>query len=185
MSWFSKAFGRYKRGDQGALDVMTASGIETMLRAHLRRLDSAYQGRPGAKDLRRLCDQLLAGDRLSFAVGSIQQNLPDTLAKKAQSNATKLFTDWFVAVTVCPWLTVADVRAHLRGGYLALLGGLTASAQPGGRHIAHWIYCSDGKEAGVHLTLIPNPKVMRTVYVIAEDLLTPDERKQLGVSHLA
>jgi len=184
MSWWSKAFGKHKgKSRQEVLNVTAATGIEAILRAHLKRMGLAYQGRPGTEGLRRLCDQLLASDRLSFAVGSIQQNLPDTLARKAPSNVTKLFTDWFVAVTVCPWLTAADVRAHLRGRYLALLNELTAPAyiQHGGRHVAHWIYCSDGKEAGVHLTLIPNPKVMRTVAVIAEDLLTPDERRQFGI----
>ncbi len=184
MSWFSKAFGMHKKeSDQQALDVMAATGIESMLRAHLKRLDSAHQGRPGADDLRLLGDQLLAADRLSFAVGSIQQNLPDALSKSKLSNASQLFTDWLVAVTVYPWLTADDVKAHLPAGYTALLNELTAPAyaEPGGSHVAHWNYCSDGRQAVVHLTLIPNPKVMRTVAVIAEDLLTRGELGQLGM----
>lgn len=75
-----------------SLDVRTAAGIETMLRAHLERLQSAYGDRPGAEDLRRLCSQLLANDQLAFVVKSIQENLPRALAKKTPYDTTNLFT---------------------------------------------------------------------------------------------
>lgn len=184
MGFLQNLFGkRGKEGDQGAMDVTTATGIETMLRAHMRRLDSAGQGHPGANDLRQLCMQLLEDDRLSFTIESIRERLPDAMATRTFSSTTRLFPEWCVAVTVCPWLLADDVRSHLGRGYPALLSELTdpAYAQPGGRHVAHWIYCSDGAQAGVHLTLVPNSKVVRTTAVIAEDLLTPDERRKLGL----
>jgi hypothetical protein len=188
MNFMHKLSGKKEAAQsEEVLDVKTAVGIEQLLRAHLKRLCSAYQGRPGAGDLQWLCDQLLTGERLPFTVTSIEQRLPATLEEKAPSDATRLFTDWFVAVTVCPWLAATEVRANLRSRYLELLTTLTnpAYAQPGGRHVAHWIYCSDGKKAAVHLTLVPNPNVIRTVAVMAEELLTPDERRQMGLSHLA
>jgi len=183
MSWLGNLFGKHgKESDQDTLNVTTAAGIETMLRTHLKRLD-AYQGRPGAKELRHLSNQLLEGDRWSFAVESIRQSISDSLSKNGFSHATKLFSDWYIAVTICPWLAATEVRTHLERGYPALLGELTnpAYAQPSGRHVAHWIYCTDGKQAGVHLTLVPNPKVVRAIAVIAEDLLTPNERREMGI----
>lgn len=192
----------------GRLDGTTATGIKTMLRAHLKRLESAYEGHPGSEDLHRLCDQLLADDQLAFVVKSIQDNLPGALANKTRYDTTQLFTTslgesaFFVAVTVFPWLTPAEVRAHLRGGYsnqlvelgakVAVLDHRSPAEEALGilpwTHLVHWIYCCDGKNAGVHLSLMPeaaNTKAKRTVTIIAEDLLTPDERKKMGLSHLA
>jgi ribosomal protein S6 len=56
-----------------------------------------------------------------------------------------------------------------------------AYSNPEGRHVAHWLYCSDGNQAGIHLTLVPNPKVIRTLVVFAEDFLTTTERRKVGL----
>jgi len=208
MDLLSKLFGKKESAQTPSVpDVMTATGIETMLRAHLKRLESAYEGRPGAQDLHQLCDQLLEDERLAFVVKSIQQNLPVALTKKKAYETSELFTvfaepSFYVAVTVFPWLAPTEVRAHLPTGYskqlvelgakVAILDHRSPADEALGilpwTHLVHWIYCCDGKNAAVHLSLIPeaaNRKAKRTVMIVAEDLLTSDERKQMGLSHLA
>lgn len=105
-------------------------------------------------------------------------------------------------MAILPWLSPVEAREHLPGGYskqlielgtkVAVLDARSPSAAALGilpwTHLVHWIYCCDGTNAGVHMSLVPeaaNPQAKRTVAIIAEDLLTPDERKQMGLSHLA
>ncbi len=158
--------------------------IKTMLMAHLERLNSLLQRNPDGAVLKQLCKDLSTGEQWSFAVSFIGQQMPLALSGKEISSATKLTAEWFIAVTVCPWLMPVDVRPHLPGGYLTLLNKLTdpAFTIPEGRHVAHWIYCSDGKEIGVHLTLISNPKVGRIMTILAKDLMTESELQTAGVS---
>jgi len=187
MDFLRNLFGKKQPSDTaselGNKNQSMEQKVQVLLSAHLKRLDSAYRGRPHAEGLQQLCKQLSTGEQWLFAVSTIEQQSPHVLSEKEISNATKLTASWFIAVTICPWLTANEVRTQLPGGYLTFLNNLVSPAfiHPEGRHIAHWIWCSDGKESGVHLTLIPNAKVIRTVAVMAEELLTPSERRQAGL----
>jgi hypothetical protein len=158
--------------------------IKLMLMAHLERLYSLLQSNPDVAGLQQLIKDLSTGEPWSFTVSFIGQQMLLALSGREISSETKLTTEWFIAVTVCPWLAPDEVRPHLPGGYLTLLNNLTdpAFTIPKGRHVAHWIYCSDGKEIGVHLTLISNPKVGRVMTIMAKDLMSESEMQTAGLS---
>jgi hypothetical protein len=164
-------------------DVVGPAGIERMLRAHLERLQRVTRGNPGSEGLRSLSEQLLAEPMLSYAVSAIGARLP---ASRACASDGRSFSDWYVAVTVCDEIDPGAARAGMRGGYLALMNEVTAPAwaEPGGRNVAHWIYCCSGEKlAGVHLTMIPNPNRPRiSPPLIAQDFLTPAEASQLHIN---
>lgn len=164
-----------------------AVGIENLICRHLARMCGELQGHPQFQDLPKVRDQLASDEKLSFTVEAIQRKLPDCLSTKELATESRLFSDWFVAVTICPWLMPDEIRPHLPQGYLALLNQVTlpayAASNAGGRHVAHWMYCTDGRRDGVHLTLIPNTvnRAWQIQPIIAQDFLSPDERRQMGM----
>gem|GEM_PF-1770858 len=183
--------------------IMTAPGIELALRNHLEHLQSDYGNNPGADKLRRICAQLLAEEQLGFIVKSISENLPHALSEKKPYETSELFTKfaesgYFVAVTIFPWLTPEEVIEFSDEGYskklielgtkMAVIDFRSPEASALGilpwTHLVHWIYCCDGEDANVHLTLIPesvNPEADRTVFIIADELLSPAEKRQMGL----
>ena len=164
-------------------DVKKVAYIEAMMRAHLKRIQSALRGRPDAEGLIGLCNHLLSPTRISSAASLISREVSNAFSNQNISSTSELTIEWFVVVSVCPWLMPNTVLNHLSDGYLTLLDQLTKPAyfHPEGRHVVHWIYCSDGKEAGIHVTIVPNPKVVHTQAVFAQDFLTATERRKVGL----
>jgi hypothetical protein len=163
----------------------SAAIVRGLLQEHIVRLSQMFQGKPKEQENLRFIQGVIADDLLAFAVDQITQKMPAAYAEKKISHATSEFGEWFIAITLCPWLTPAEVKTHLGQGYMKLLDELTRPALnvPGGRNVAHWIYCSNGERAGVHLTLIPNPQgLYKEVVVLAQDLLTLQECQQVGLA---
>lgn len=183
MSFLSRLFGSKGGKEPDTSDVTSMPGIEVMLRRHLTRLDAFAKGRPDGRGLEQLCQQLLRPARLAFTVAEIAKQIQPSQSKQLNSSTTGSDNEWFVAITVSPWLMPDDVRAHIPNGYLALLDQLVAPALSGPKrpHIAHWIYCTNGERAGVHLTLIPDADRVPAPTILAQDLLTPSERRQAGI----
>jgi hypothetical protein len=171
-----------KKAGASADEASTPGGIEFRLRQHIDRLHEHTKGSPGGDGLRALSSELLATSMLSWAVAAIAAKLP---ARTGVSSEGCDFDDWYVAVTVCSEVDPPSVAAEMPGGYLAYMNDVTAPAwaHPSGRKVAHWIYCYDGERCGVHLTMIPNPHLPRTSPpLIAQDLLTTAERRQLNIT---
>lgn len=163
-------------------------GVRKMLEVHIARLSKLFQGRPEEQETLRFIRRIVADELLTYAVDQISQKMPESLAEKKAIHTTGELGEWFMAITICPWLKPEEVKAHLGQGYMELLDTLTRSGlnMPGGRNIAHWIYCSDGEQAAAHLTLIPNPQgTYIGAVVLAQDLLTPLERQQAGLPALS
>ena len=152
-----------------------------MLGQHLDRLHEATQGAPGAEGLKSLTLQLLTEPMVGWATSAIASRLPATGGCESDAKA---FPEWYVAISVCPDIDPDAARLGMPGGYLALMNQVTAPAWAlGDLNVAHWIYCCDGKVAGAHLTMIPNPNKPRiSPPLIAQDFLNATERQQLNVS---
>jgi hypothetical protein len=184
-------------------NVTTSSGIEQLLRSYLEQLKSDYGERRGADQLSQLCAQLQEGELLGFVVNSISENLAQALSDKTPHEGDKLFTrfaesGYFIAVTIFPWLTPKEVIKFSGEPYSRKLMELATqmtvfdfrSPQEAAlgilpwTHLAHWIYCCDGKNANVYLTLMPeaaNPEADRTISIVADELLSSAERRQMGL----
>jgi hypothetical protein len=160
------------------------AGIEKMLDEHMARLANLFRGRPGEGEAQTFLDGAMEDRLLSFAVDAVHRNIPDAMLGAEIRHDSQMFPEWFVAVTVCPWLLPEEVKPHLDGGYLNLINTLSGPAvnMPGGRNILHWIYCYDGIHAAAHVSLMPNPQAPgHNPAVIAQDLLTAEERRQVGL----
>ena len=134
--------------------------VKGLLKAHIVRLNGMYRGKPGEQESLRFIQQVLNDDLLTFAVDQIAQKIPEALAEKKVLQSTGTFGEWFMAISICPWFKPEDVKANLGQEYMELLNRLAGPAlnTPGGKNIAHWVYCSNGNQASVHLTMMPNPK---------------------------
>lgn len=163
----------------------SSAGVEKLLREHVARLSELFNGRADVREAQVFIRQVLAEDLLAFAVQQISSKLPDAMAREEILHEMKMFPDWFVAVTICPWLLPEEVKAHLEKGYLDLVNNLAGPAwnAPEAKNLVHWIYCFNGRQAAAHLTLMPNSKgpYRNAATVIAQDLLTPEERRQVGL----
>jgi hypothetical protein len=209
MSFLKNLFGKKETAKETAEEtaiVMTAVEIEKKLRAHLAYVEYTSRSRPGYKELYDMSKPLQSDEQLAFVVKSIHKNLPLALANKARYDGTQVFTgieksSYFVAVTVFPWLKPAEILSHIPGGYsklmvelgakVAILDNRSPSEAELGilpwTHLVHWIYCCDGEWAKVHMSFISEaakPQAKRSVIIVAEDLLTPTERKQMELSYM-
>jgi hypothetical protein len=159
-------------------------GIEQMLREHMARLATLFQGRPGEREALAFLNRVLDADLLTYAVDAIHRTMPDAVAAGEIRHDTRTVADWFVAVTVCPWLLPEEIQPHMEGGYLRLINDLSGAAvnSPGGKNVIHWIYCYNGSRAAAHISLLSNPQAPSHVpTVIAQDFLTAEERRQVGL----
>jgi hypothetical protein len=163
-------------------------GIGQLLQEHVEWLSKKFQGWAGEKENQEFFHQLLADNMLAFASGKISQNISESLAQKKVLHAVQTIGDWYIAVTVCPWLNPDEVKANLGKGYMDILEDIAGPAFliPEGKNLAHWVYCFNGSQVSVNLTLIPNPKGSgyKGVMVFAEELLTPQERQKVGLPSL-
>jgi len=176
--------------------------IKAALSANVEKLKSGQKSHPRAGDFINVCDKLLADDVMEFVVNTLKDNAPNAVKAKKSFDTEKLFTpaSLFVAVTIHPWASLDEVRSHLRSGYSTLLIGMATKLAvfDSGKqqlvsmgvddvgswtHLAHWVYCTDGKETNSFLSLIPEAvNQKRTMpMIIAEELLTSNERKQMGL----
>jgi hypothetical protein len=164
-------------------------GIGQLLQEHVEWLSKKFQGRAGEKENQEFFHQLLADDLLAFASGKISQNISESLAQKKVLHAVQTIREWYIAVTVCPWFNPDEVKANLGKGYMDILEDIAGPAfrMPEGKNFAHWIYCFNGSQLSVNLTLIPNPKGSgyKGVMIFAEDLLTLKERVKVGLPPLS
>lgn len=162
----------------------SSDSVKGLLKAHIVRLNGMYRGKPDEQESLRFIQQVLNNDLLTFAVDQMAQKIPEALAEKKVLQSTGTFGDWFMAVTISPWFKPEDVKANLGQEYMELLNDLAGPAlnTTGGKNIAHWVYCSNGNQASVHLTMMPNPKgSSKGTVVLAQDLLTPQERQKVGL----
>ena len=171
------------------IDYTDTLGIEQMLCIHVKTGIHHSSSQPGVNVLMGLLNELLKTGCLTFAVQAIKRNLTLSLDDREFHHETSVIGDYIIAVTTCPWLKVSEVRVHMPDGYLRLMNNLTEPAcrQYAGKHVAHWIYCSDGKQAAAHLSFIPNPAKVDTSLtfpILAVDLMTQAEKAQLGWSDL-
>lgn len=156
----------------------------SILRNHTSLLLAAKTGTLGLEQFQGLSAQLLAGEPLDFVLSAIERELAACLEKKTIVSDTRILPGWLLAVTICPYFPLEEIRASLPGGYLNLLNQLSAPAyhHPGKLHVAHWMYCSDGLQARLFLTFIPSPETaLEGAAVAAEELLTAQEKAQLGI----
>jgi hypothetical protein len=159
-------------------------GVEKMLREHMARLATLFQGRPGEREAQAFLDEALAADLLAYAVDAISRKLPDAMSSGTIQHESRSFSGWFVAVMACPWLLPEEVKPHLEGGYLRLITDISGPAinAPGGKNVVHWIYCYNGRQAAAHVSLLSNPQApSRVPAVVAQDFLTAEERRQVGL----
>lgn len=182
------AGGHHSSTVQSHTEQNSPEGVKALLKEHIVRLNRMFQGKPGERENLRFIQQVLTDDMLTFAIDQIVQKIPEALTEKRALQSTETFGEWFMAVSICPWLNPEDVKANLGQEYMELLNELAGPAlsTPGGKNIAHWVYCSNGNQAAAHLTLMPNPKgTYKGAVVLAQDLLTPRERQQAGLPPLA
>ena len=128
-----------------------------------------------------LLKNLLLPETLTFTINLIKQKQNLSLKEKKIINETKVMGKLFLAITICPWFKTSEVKLHFPEGYLNLLNNLTkpAYSKTEYKHIIHWIYCSNGMNSIVHLSIIPAPDTIQAPPLLATDLLTNEEMRKI------
>jgi hypothetical protein len=172
-------------GDPGG-DAELRAMIMGLLQQHIERMCSLFSSNPALEDMPSLAEELISSENAEYALSTIARGLPAALRGMELVSDSRVFVDWVVGITVCPWLDPNEGRSRMPGGYLAQLERLTTfdDFARKGKHGAHWIFCTDGQRTGVHLTLVPNPnrKTLRAQPVLAIDFLTDQERRAIGMA---
>lgn len=162
--------------------------FEQSLRQHLSRMERNCATAKGFHIMKPLWDNLLRPDILAFATSSIDQELKKSLADQLHHYQARRFEDIYVAVSTIPVVNPSEARAFFGCGYFGFMDVLLNECGygAGDLHLAHWIFCYDGRQQAVHLTFMPAAKMSRAqgpniIGVLAQDLMTVAEKSQAGI----
>ncbi len=152
--------------------------VKELMRNHIARITDhpAFKSNAGVVAFYR---SLLSPAPLSFVQRTVAANLQAVLDSDQQSTETQQIGGTFVILSIVPQLVPNRARVYFQDGYLHFLTTqlLQAEVEIGATSIVHWIYCTDGTEAAVHLTAFP--KVGQRM--VALEMLTNAERSQIGL----
>lgn len=127
---------------------------------------------------------------MDFTVQTIHDDLKRAISKDERFNKVKRFDDYYVAISTVPTVGVAKIKTYFANGYSAFFDNMIKESDysNGNVNLAHWVFCYDGgKESFVYFTFFPRLEYVQddesdAIALIAEDLLTPDQRNALKIS---
>jgi hypothetical protein len=162
--------------------------LEESLGQHLSRLKRNYATTKGFHAMKTLWEKLVRPDILAFATSVIVQEFRKSLADHLHHYQARRFGDIYLAVSTIPALDPDEARAYFGCGYSGFVDVLLNECGygVGDSHLAHWIFCCDGRQQAVHLSFMPAMKMIETqgpntISVLAQDLMTLAERAQAGI----
>ena len=152
--------------------------VEGLMRDHITRITDHQAFKSDARVL-AFYRSLLDPAPLSFVKKTIAANLGAAQDADQECTGGQPVEGIFVLVSVVPQLVPDYAKSYFSGGYLRFLD--TQLQQAGVRidatSIAHWIYCTDGKNGAIHLTGLPR----QGQRVVALEMLTAAERSRIGL----
>ncbi len=150
---------------------------EDLMRRHLARVveSATVQPHPAVS----VCRALASPAILEWIRNSIAMNRSKSLAGDREYTDSTQIDGLCLLVTTVPKVFPEQARAYFPHGYIVFVDAQIQQAgfRIGAADIAHWIYCHDGDEAGVHLTLF----LTKGTPVVPLDLLTQKERSMIGM----
>ena len=128
-------------------------------------------------------DLLMRSAILDFTIHSIARQVPLSRPENTHKYRGQSFSDAIVVVSVVPTFSPSQAMTYFPGGYadtlLALMNAYQYNPEEGSSPFIHWIYCFDSNEHMIHLSFhFPKASQIRTL-VIAQDLLSREEKKQI------
>ena len=158
--------------------------IEEFLRRHLSRLKNQFARVRGFAVMEPRWNKLLRHDILTVTVDVIEQEMEKSLQHHKHYYQSRKFGDIQVVVSTVPAVNPVQTMAYFAGGYIAFLDTLLnePSFDPDSSDLAHWVFCDDGKQKGVHLTFLPAKYVDNFIVVVAQDLMTAAEKSKMGIA---
>lgn len=154
--------------------------FDELLATHVSRMKGQFSPPPR---MEQRWARLLSLEVRRFTTAAMREQRKAALQSKTHHRRTRQFDEVKVVVSVIPSLSSVGAMAHFPEGYTALLNALLN--EPGfdsKRHdFAHWICCCQGEQAGLHLTFLPAQTVHRPIMVLAQDLMTDEEKSQMGI----
>jgi hypothetical protein len=169
---------------QGQQDSDEAQAFEALAHDLLARYgEHLSEGNDHAAAL--ILAKLLRKEALTFAKQTVTDYAVLSQIENAHYFAGKPFRDLKVVVSIIPSVDLdrakryfIDVYADGYYDFLALL--LTSPDADLYSDFAHWVFCCDADQAGLHLTYISAMGRTPRVFLIAEELLTPDEYERVN-----
>jgi hypothetical protein len=162
--------------------------LERLLAQHLTRVKQSFATADGFQVMESHWNRLLRPNVQAFTVNVVRQELQRSLEDNRHRYQTQEFGRIFVAVSVIPALNPAIARKYFVAGYSGFMGQLIGESgyHAGGLDLAHWVVCSDGRQQAVHLTFLPDMKLIETqgsstISILAQDLMTEDEKAEAGI----
>ena len=156
--------------------------IKATLVAHLNRTVEQYAGKPGWDVTQSMVAHLAEGEHVDWAVSTLAALGTRASVEGSLTTQPRRSEDLVLACTAVPGKSTAECREHFGqhgyGGYLQALAE-TSGFLPGQRSFAHWVYCPDAADGAIHLTVLPAST--DGLLILAVDMLTPDERRGMGL----
>lgn len=171
----------YRLGDKDSLlrggKVGNLDFIEDLVKQHVGRLRKGFADEvPDSQ-----WDIFLRPDILDFTLHSIARQIPLSVQDARHTYRGQRFSDAIVVVSVVPALKPSHAMAYFPKGYLEALVALMNAYQfdlKGSSPFIHWIYCFDDHAGLVHLTFDPGASEARKWRLIAQDLLSKEEKRR-------
>jgi hypothetical protein len=168
---------------QGHDDSDEAQAFETLARDLLARYsDHLTEGSDAAA---QILAKLLRKEALAFAKQTVTDYAVLAQIDNAHYFAGKPFRDLKLVVSVIPSIDLDRAQRYFldvyADGYYDFLALLLASPDADiYSDFAHWVFCCDAEQSDLHLTYISAMGRSPRVFLIAEELLTPEEYERVN-----
>jgi hypothetical protein len=139
----------------------------------------------GSDAAAQILSKLLRKDALAFAKQTVSDYAILSQAENAHYFAGKPFRDLKIVVSVVPAVDLERAKHYFldvyADGYYDFLALLLASPDADMySDFAHWVFCCDADQTDLHLTYISALGRSPRVFLIAEELLTPEEYQRVN-----
>lgn len=159
-----------------SFDALTRDLIER----HIERMNQEFSDQPYFTCTEPVLEKLLQHDVLKFTQATIAKNFRKSLLDKQHYWDRRTIEDLFLVVSTVPDRLLEEARMYFKGGYLSFLDEQVRDTEfeLGEVNIVNWIFCSDGEESAIHLTLLPF--ATRGFAILAQDLFTEQQWSLVG-----
>jgi len=163
----------------------SVTGIESLLTAHIERIIEQHKIYPGTEIMVPLWKNLISPNTIKYTAEAIIQEAEIAQSQNIHSYQAKDFPGVYIAVSVLPTRTPLEQRNLFSDGYIKFLNQLLAESgySQGGICLVNWVFCYDDAGEIIHMTFLADAdmKGQKTVATFAQDLMTLNEKRQMGM----
>jgi hypothetical protein len=163
-------------------EELTDSGNEigALLVQHLKRLFNQHRDSRALGPALAEWRVLVEPGNLEWASEALAETMQAALRTGTAATRSRRASDLLLVATAVPALDPNIARRYFEHGYMAFLDTQGFPNPLSSAPRAHWVLCSDGSRALIHLTHLPRDT--KAIATLAHDLMDDQEKRAFGMA---